>query len=177
MEQYLQAGKIVNTHGVRGAMMIEAWCDAPEVLAALKTIYLKEAGGFRPLHVTHAGVHKHMVLTAVEGIDDLDAALKLKNKIIYADRDDIPRKEGDYFIADLLGLAVIDARNGRRYGVLADVIQGGAGDIYEIDCGTGEEKKRVLMPAVHEFVDHIALGEAIYITPIPGFFEDENRPE
>lgn len=173
MEQYLQTGKIVNTHGVRGAVMIEAWCDTPQILASLKTLYLKEAEHFHPLHILHASIHKHMVLTTIDGIEDLDAALKLKNKIVYADRNDIPREEGDYFIADLLGLPVIDARTGRHYGTLSDVITGGSNDIYEIQSDMASENKTVLMPAVKEYVERIVLQEAIYITPIPGFFDNE----
>ena len=113
-------------------------------------------------------MHKNRVLATLEGVQDMDAALRLKNRIVYADRDQIPRGEGELFIVDLIGLPVIDARSGRKYGVLTDVQQGASSDIYEIDTG----KETVLMPAVKEYVARIALQEAIYITPIPGFFEE-----
>ena len=166
--QYLEAGKIVNTHGVSGDVRIESWCDSPEVLAALKRLYLAP-DGTKPLELVRASLHKGLVLAHFSGYDTMDDALKLKTRVVYADRADIPLAEGAHFIRDLIGLPVIDARSGRTYGVLADVINGAASDIYEVDTPDG---KKAYMPVVREFVHEVKLGEAIYVKPIPGMFDD-----
>ena len=58
MKEYLECGKIANTHGVRGDVLIESWCDSPEVLAALKTVYTEKNGTYTPIKVQKASVYK-----------------------------------------------------------------------------------------------------------------------
>ncbi|MFA6948240.1 MAG: ribosome maturation factor RimM [Eubacteriales bacterium] len=169
MQKYLEAGKIVNTHGVAGMVRLEPWCDSADVAASLEVLYRRSGAEYIPLKVERSSVHKSLVLVKFEGIDDFDAANKLKNLIVYCDRDDIPRGEGDIFIADLIGLNVVDAHDGTVYGKIADVINRGASDIYDIAAAGGEHR---YLPAVAEFVDRIELGTAVYVTPIKGIFDE-----
>lgn len=172
MKQFIEIGKIINTHGVKGAIKVEPWCDSPSVLSKMKRVYFapKNSGdGFKETAVLSGSVHKDKVLLTLDGIDTVDAAIALKNTVIYANREDIPIKEGSFLIADLIGLDVIDANSGRVYGKLTDVIQGGSGDIYDIKTENGS----ALMPAVKEFVKEIKLDSGIYITPIKGIFDED----
>ena len=73
-EKYLECGKIINTHGVRGALKIESWCDSPEVLCDLRTLYYKKKDEFVELEVTKASVHKGCALVYFYGIDSMEAA-------------------------------------------------------------------------------------------------------
>ena len=114
--KYLECGRIVNTHGVKGAVKVESRCDTPKVLASLKRIYFEKDGVYSEKRVLHGSVFKEFVIFELEGVSDMDAALLLKNTVIYADREDIPLGEGAYFLADLEGLDVIDAEDGRIYG-------------------------------------------------------------
>ena len=116
----------------------------------------------------HGSGFKEFVIFELEGGSDMDAALLLKNTVIYADREDIPLGEGAYFLADLEGLDVIDAEDGRIYGRLLDVINRGASDIYVVETPTGER----MMPAVDEFVKKIDIEKGIFVSPIPGMLED-----
>ena len=109
------------------------------------------------------------VLMTLEGVSDMDSAMILKNTLIYAFREDIPLAEGAYFLADLEGLPVLDAENGKKYGVLREVINRGASDIYVVDTPAGEK----MMPAVDEFVKKIDIDDAIYVSPIPGMLEED----
>ncbi len=168
MVKYLEAGKIVNTHGVAGYVKIDAWCDSPEVLCGLKKLYFKKGDEYLPKNVVRAVKHKGMALVLFEGATNFDDAAAMKNKIVYCDRNDIPLAEGDHFIADLIGLKVIDAETGHEYGTLRYVIQTGPHDQYEIDCGDG---KLAYVPVVDEFVKNIDLEKGIFITPIEGMFE------
>ena len=72
------------------------------------------------------------------------------------------------FIADLLGLPVIDAETGKEYGRLQDVMNRGASDIYVVDTPAGER----MMPAVKEFVKSIDIEKGIFVVPIEGMFDD-----
>ena len=162
--EYLECGRIVNTHGVRGDVKVESYCDTPEILRDLSRVYLREKDTYRELLVLHASIFKAFVLMKLEGVSDFDAAMLLKNRTLYAAREDLPIEEGSYFIVDLIGLPVIDADNGRVYGTLKDVTNLGASDIYTVKTAEGDS----MMPAVDEFVIRVALGEGIYVRPIEG---------
>ena len=166
-KQYLECGKIINTHGIAGAVKLESWCESPEVLASLETVYFKKGEVYKPVEVLRASVFKRFVLMTLEGITDIDAAAALKETVVYADRDELPIEEGQHFIADLVGLPVIDADSGKEYGILDDVINTGASDIYVIKSEDGEK----MMPAVDEFVKEIDLERGIFVTPIEGMFD------
>ena len=167
-EQYLECGKIINTHGVRGACKIESWCDSPEVLCELERMYYKKKDEFIELTVTKASVHKGCALVYFWGIDDMESAQLLKNRVVYADRDDIELDDDRVFIADIIGLPVFDEKTGARLGDLADVIESPASDLF---CVKTPEGKEVLVPAVDEFIGHID-EEGVFLCPIPGMFDD-----
>ena len=169
MEQkkYLECGKIVNTHGVRGAVKLESWCNSPEELAALSRVFMLRGDIMDQLTVKKASVFKQFVIAEIEEICDIDTATALKNTVLYAAREDFQLEEGDFFIADLIGLPVIDASSGIEYGRIADVINRGASDIYVIRTADGER----MMPAVAEFVKQIDMEKGIFVSPIEGMFD------
>ena len=80
--QFLEAGQIVNTHGIQGEVKIVPWCDSPEFLLQFGTLYLDGT----PVRVRAARVHKGNVLAALEGVADVNAAMALKGKIVSIDR-------------------------------------------------------------------------------------------
>ena len=166
---YIECGKIINTHGVRGAVKLESWCNTPEELARLKRIYLFAGGEYEQKKVKKASVFKQFVIMELDGLCDIDEALPLKNKTVYAARKDFKLAKGEFFITDLIGLDVIDADNGKVYGKLKETINRGASDIYVVETSSGER----MMPAVSEFVDRIDIESGIYVRVIPGMLEDE----
>ncbi len=167
-EKYLECGKIINTHGVRGACKVESWCDSAEVLCGIKTLYYKKKDEYISLEVTKASVHKGCALIYFYGIDSIEAASLLKNRVIYADRDDIELDDDRVFVADIIGLPVFDENTGKQLGVLADYIESVASDLFIVKTDDGKE---VLVPAVDEFIGHID-DDGIYLRPIPGMFDD-----
>ncbi len=168
-EKYLECGKIINTHGVRGACKIDSWCDSPEVICELKTLYYKKKDEYLPLEVTKASVHKGCALVYFYGVDSIEAATLLKNRVVYADRDDIEIDDDRVFVADIIGLDVFDENTGKRLGVLADYIESVASDIFVVKTDDGKE---VLVPAVDEFIGHID-DDGVYLAPIAGMFEGD----
>ena len=166
-KKFLECGKIVNTHGFRGAVKLESWCNTPEDLAELSRIFLKEGVEMKCVSVKHTSVFKQFVIAELEGVNDLDAAMALKNRVVFAAREDFDLDEGDVFIVDMIGLPVIDVNNGTTYGTLSDVINRGASDIYVIKTPDGEK----MIPAVEEFVKKIDIETGIFIAPIEGMFD------
>ena len=169
-KEYLEGGRVLNAHGVRGLLKAEAWCDSPKVLAAQKRIFFAEKDGtMKECKVTRGSVAAAFVLLGIEGIETREDAIALKNTVFYLKREDIPVPEGAYLIQDLIGLPMIDIDSGRVYGQVADITEVPRGQMYTVKTERGD----VLFPAVKEFVKQIRPDEGIYIRPIPGFFEDE----
>ncbi|MDD6266021.1 MAG: ribosome maturation factor RimM [Clostridia bacterium] len=168
MNEFLEAGIITNTHGVLGNVLITSLCDTPEVLSKIHCLYLKTADGYTPFKLEKASVHKGRVLAKPYGINDPETAARYKNKSVYAKREDIIKDEDSFFIADLIGLPIVNSDTKKIYGRLKDVIINAANDVYEIETEAGLR----YMPVVKEFVKEIKLGEAIYVLPIEGMFDE-----
>lgn len=169
MKEYLECGFVTAVHGLKGALIVKHVCDSYESFASLKKVYIEQVKGvFSPLKVIKCSPYKGLALIYLEGITDADKATAMRKKTLFAHRDDIPREEGDFFIADLIGLSVFDANTSQKYGVLKDVINSGAQDIYVIE---GENGKASYVPAIKEFVAEISLEKGILITPIEGMIE------
>ena len=142
--QFLEAGQIVNTHGVQGELKIVPWCDSPEFLCGFDTFYIDGA----PVKVRAARVHKTSVLARLEGVDDVNDAMRLKNKVIHIDRSGVVLPEGRHFIADLIGLTVLDDDTGAALGTIAEVLTPPAHEVYVVQG----EGKRYMIPAVDAFL-------------------------
>ena len=80
-ERFIEAGEVVNTHGVRGEVKIIPWTDSAEFLAAIRTLYIDG----RAVKVRAARVHKGTVLAALEGVEDVNAAMRLKGRRVFID--------------------------------------------------------------------------------------------
>ena len=168
-KKFLECAIIINTHGVRGNVKLESLCDSPEVLADLSRVFVKEGNSYREIKVLHTSIFKSFVLADLEGINDMDAAAAMKNTTLYAAREDFDLEEGDYFIVDLIGLDVVDVDDGRKYGVIKDVINRGSSDIYVVNTDSGER----MMPVVEEFVKKVDIdGGKVYVKPIEGLLSD-----
>ena len=141
-QQYLEAGQIVNTHGIRGEVRILPWTDTPDFLRKFKTLYVDG----KLMKVLSASVHKQQVIVRFEGIDDINAAMPLKGKTVYIDRADAKLPRGRFFIQDILGAEVV-TESGESVGKLTDVLDLPGGAVYEV---RGETEH--LIPAVPEFV-------------------------
>ena len=139
---FLEAGKIVNTFGVRGEVKLQPWCDSAEFLKGFKTLYIDG----QPREVLSSRVHKDMLIVLFRGAEDVNAAMALKNKLVYFAREDAKLPAGRFFIADLIGAQVVD-ENGSPVGKLTEVLDMPAGQVYTVQ---GETEHSI--PAVPEFV-------------------------
>ena len=174
-KQYLDCAEIVGTHGVRGGMRLQSRADSPEALTKLKRLFLNTPNGWREWKVARASVQKSMVLIWFHGIDTLEAALPYKGKLLYAHRDDIRLPKGQHFIADMLGLPVLDAETGENYGTLDDVNTAGVQELYTVKKADGGT---FMIPAVPAFIVKVSVDEetdgcapGVYVRLIEGMME------
>lgn len=165
-KRFLECGKIVTTHGLRGEVKVLPWCDGPEDLCRFATLYLDK--GATPMQVEKARTAKNMALVKFQGVDSPEAAQALRGKVLYLDRADDDLEEGQYYLQDLFGLTVADADTGAVYGTLSDVSETGANNVYHIAFPDGRVQ---LIPAIPEVVVSVDLEAGkMFIRPMEGLF-------
>ena len=168
MKQFLETGKITGTHGLKGEVRVQSWADSPEFMTQFRELYLDR--GAKKIEITAARVHKNMLIMKIRGIDSMDEADKLREKVLYISRYDVELDEGTYFIQDLIGLNVLDDDTGERIGRLDDVSETGANDVYHIRTDDG---RVYLIPAVPDVVRDISVDDGVMrIFKMKGLFDE-----
>lgn len=142
MKKYLEIGKIINTQGIKGEVKIEPWTDDAEFLMQFKTFFIDE----KPYKLLSGRVHKDFLIAQLEGVDDVNDAMVLKNKVIMGNREDIKLEDGFFFIQDIIGSSVLD-EDGTELGKLTDVLDLPAGNVYVV-----KGEREILIPAVPQFI-------------------------
>ena len=139
---YIEAGRIVNTHGVAGEVKIEVWLDSPRFMRKFKRLFIDGV----ETAMLSSREHKGFLLAKLEGVEDVNAAMALKGKTVHIHRDDARLPRGHYFLHDIMGAKVVE-ENGDEVGILADIFETPASRIYVVK---GEREH--LIPAVPEFI-------------------------
>ncbi len=167
-KEYLEAGKIVNTHGIRGEVKIMPYCDSPELLCEFDRLFMGKS--LKEIYIERSRVQKNMIICKIEGVDTPEDAEKLRNQMLYMHRDDLELDEDTYFIQDLIGMTVKNADTGEIYGTIDDVFQTGANDVYSIKNGD----KSYLIPAIADVVINTDIDSGIMtIRPLEGLFDED----
>ena len=172
LKRYLEIGKIVNTHGIRGEVRVDPWCDSPEFFKRFKTLWF-DKNGEKGVKVLSCRPHGNIVILMLEGIDSIEKANLLRNRVLYMNREDANLPKGRFFIQDLIGCKVIDADDESKvYGTLADVSETGANDVWHVKDENGKE---YLLPAIAPVIIETDVeNETVKIRPLRGIFEDED---
>ena len=164
-KEYLEAGKIVTTHGIKGEVKIMPYCDSAELLAEFDRLFIGK--NHDEIIVERARVQKNMVIAKLEGINTPEEAEKLRNKVLFMHRDDLELDEDTYFIQDLIDMEVKDVDSGFVYGKITDVLQNGANDVYVI-----KGDREYLVPAIPDVVISTDIDSNIMlIRPLEGLFD------
>lgn len=164
-KEYLEAGKIVTTHGIRGEVKIMPYTDSPELLCEFDRLFIGKDKS--ELYIERSRVAKNMVIAKIEGIDTVEAAEKYRNKVLFMHRDDLELDEDTYFIQDLIDMEVKDVDSGFVYGKITDVLQNGANDVYVI-----KGDREYLVPAIPDVVISTDIDSNIMqIRPLDGLFD------
>ena len=160
--QFLDAGEIVSTHGVRGEMKILPWSDGPDFLLDYKRVRIAE----KDYTVESCRVQKTCNLLKLNGIETVEDAQKLRGKTVQIYREDAPQDL--IFAAELVGVAVYC--DGQQIGKIVDVLDYPGNKVYVV---AGEHK--YMIPAVKAFVlDTDMDTETMHVKLIEGMRIDEN---
>ncbi len=152
----LEIGKLVNTHGLRGEVKIQPWCDDPYVFDELETLNING----KVYEIERNRYHKTCQIVKLKGIDDIDGAECLKNSVVYVERDALTLPEGRYYVADIIGLEVRE-KDGRVLGTVDDIIKTGSNDVYVLK--NTFNNKQILIPVIDSVIKEINI-EGGYIT-------------
>jgi len=135
----VKIGRIVNAHGIRGEVRVQPYRQDPEFLTRFKTFYVR-GEAVKP---TACHVHKSLVLMKFPGVDDMNAALAYKDTDLYIRRDDPKVPKDMVFDAELLDMEVVQDDTGEVLGVITEVTEYPAHDVYTV-----RGKQEFMIPAV-----------------------------
>ena len=135
----IKIGRIVNAHGIKGEVRVQPRDGDPALLTRFQTFLLDG----QPVAPTANHVHKSLVLMKFPGVDDMNAALALKDKNLYIRRAYAHLEDGEFFDDELLGLRVFDEETGEELGELTAVENYPAHQVYTV-----RGKHEYLIPAV-----------------------------
>ena len=149
MEDLLQVGVITTTHGIRGEVKVYPTTDDVHRFEELESVLLDTGKEYRELKIKSVKYFKQYAILKFEGIDNINDIEKYKGKSLYVTREHaVKLKKDEYFIADLIDMQV-ELEDGTLFGVLNDVMQTGANDVY---CIQTEEHGEVLIPAIKDCI-------------------------
>ena len=158
MDDMLKVGILSSTHGVHGEMKVFPTTDDARRFKKLKEVMLEKGSEYLPLEIEGVKFFKQFVIIKFKGYDNINDIEKYKGMSIYVTRENaVPLKKDEYFMADLIGLSVIDDK-GEELGELTDVMQTGANDVYVINLRDGGE---LLLPAIKQCILNVDIDEGI----------------
>lgn len=166
--RFLLVGQVRKPHGIRGDVLVTSHTDIPERFSWIETIYLGMENP-RPVEVEKARLHKGVVLLKLVGYDDRDAADTLRNEWLQIPESEaVPLEEGEYYLYQLEGLQVV-TDEGESLGVLVDVIETKANNVFVVNGDRGE----VLLPDIDDVILEIDFDKSqILVHLIPGLLPD-----
>jgi 16S rRNA processing protein RimM len=152
MEEYLQVGVISSTHGIRGEVKVFPTTDEPTRFKQLKSVLMDTGKARIEFKIQGVKFFKKFVILKFQGIDNINDVEQYKGASLLVERKDaLPLKEGEYFITDMIGMKVF-TEDAKEFGVLSDVLETGANDVYVI---ASIEHGEVLIPAIRQCVQSI----------------------
>ena len=165
-QAYLEAGRVRNTHALKGEVKFEVYLDDGAVLRPGLSLYPAPKPE-KALTVRAARRQGDLLLLAFEGYDDVDAASVLKGRTLYIRREDADPSGKKIFFADLFGLPLVEDRDGTVYGTVKDVTERGAGELLVISLPDGREG---YFPMVKAFVVSLDPEKEVRVRAPGGLF-------
>ena len=148
MEQFLQVGVITSTHGIRGEVKVFPTTDDAARFKKLKKVLLDTGKERLELEIQSVKFFKQFVIVKFKGIDNINDIERYKGKSLLVPRENaVALKKDEYYIGDLIGMEVFTEEG--RFGVLKDVMETGANEVYIVDS---DEHGEVLIPAIRQCI-------------------------
>ncbi len=163
MQEYLEIGQIVNTHGLKGYVKVVPFTDDIHRFEELEKVFIAFKKELIECKIQDVKYIKNMVSLKFANIDDINLAEKYKGCYLKISRKDAKKLEKNtYFIADLIGLKVYD-ENEKQIGILEDIFPTGSNDVYVVKT---EEGKQILLPAISKVIKSIDIEQEKIIVDI-----------
>jgi len=168
MKDLFIVAQILRPHGRRGEVVLRLHTDHLETVTGARQVYLGQES-IEPVKVEGIRLHKDRPLLKLAGIDDMDAALALKGRMICRPKEDLePLDDGEYFLHNLVGLTVLD-HLGRKIGTMEAFVETGGPVLMAVPGLNGRE---LLIPFASGTVDEVNLEEGtITLVDLPGLIE------
>lgn len=167
-EDRCEIGKIVGVHGVRGDMLLLPQTDFPERFLGMKELDVTVAGKpMRTFKVRRIEPYegKNTFFLRLQGVEDRDAAETLKGALITVAEDErVELEEDEYWLDDIIGLAVFDKATGGRLGEITEVICTGSNDVYVVKTPEGASKA---IPAIADVIEKVDVANGTMTVNIP----------
>jgi 16S rRNA processing protein RimM len=175
MTEEFQIGAITQTHGIKGEVKVFPTTDEPARFQKLKKVTLKTPKQTMELEIAAVRFFKQYVILKFKGIDNINDVEKYKGATLWVPREQaIPLKKDEYFVADLLGLTAVTTK-GEDLGIITDVLQTGANDVYVIEK---ENKDPLYVPAIKDCVKEVDVKEGrMRLQLLPGLLELNQKGE
>ncbi len=169
MEELLKVGAITSTHGVRGEVKVFPTTDDVRRFKKCKELILDTGKEKKTLEIEGVKFFKQFVILKFKGYDSINDIEAYKGKELYVTRANAVRlKKDEYFIADLIGLTVLDEEK-TEIGTLKDVIETGANDVYSVETKEGKE---ILFPAIKECILKVDMeNRQMHVHIMPGLLD------
>lgn len=150
MEEYLKIGVITAPHGVKGEVKVFPSTDDLARFKELKEVYLQKGGSRVRCAVTGVKTTGGFAVLKLSGIDTRDEAETYRTVELYVDRAHaVSLDEDEYYIADIIGMEVYLDTSDELFGVVREVLETGANDVYILDT---KEHGEVLVPAIADCI-------------------------
>lgn len=169
MEQYIRVGTITSTHGLKGEVKVYPTTDDKRRFSDLEYVYLDEKHHRRQLFVESARYFKQMVILKFEELDRIEDVESLKGCDLFVDREHaVPLEEGEYYIADLIDMTVV-TNDGVTLGILTDVMETGANDVYIVNS---DQYGEILIPAIEQCIKSTDIESGVMtVELLPGLLD------
>lgn len=152
----LRVGVITSAHGIKGEVKVFPTTDDAKRFKELKEVILDTGKEYIPMEIEHVKFFKNMVILKFRGYDNINEIEKYKSRDLLITRDQAVDLEPDeYFITDLIGLAVVSDQ-GAELGILKDVLETGANDVYVVAMKDGKE---LMLPAIGDCILNVDLEQ------------------
>lgn len=164
---FLEAGKVRNTHALRGEVKFECYLDGEKPLRGIRHLYLSPKGE-KSFEIRSVRVQGDVLLVKFDGVDSVEAASLLKGKTMYASREELDPDGTLVFFADLIGLPLIEEGEGTVYGTIRDVGSRGAGELFTVLLPDGRE---MYFPVVKEWIVSMDAENGVFVHAPKGIFD------
>ena len=145
MKDYMIIGEILGVHGVRGELKVKPLTDDPKRFSELARVTVRHKGKTADYAVASVRYHQNQVWLSFEGVTDRTTAETFRGALLSVPREEsVPLGPDEFFIADLIGVRVIDARKG-DIGTIKDILTG-TGSVDTIEIALNAEKKMLYVP-------------------------------